>query len=149
MKFLKFLVLGIIFGIIMSKAEVISWYRIYEMFRFESFHMYGIIGSAVVLGLLSVQLIKYFNIKTINGEEIKFIPKSKGISRYLIGGIIFGLGWSMTGACPGPLFVLLGKGIWPILLVILGSVFGTFIYGLLRDKSKPMRSSPRKPRVYK
>ena len=134
MKFLKFLVLGIIFGIIMSKAEVISWYRIYEMFRFESFHMYGIIGSAVVLGLLSVQLIKYFNIKTINGEEIKFIPKSKGIIRYLIGGIIFGLGWSMTGACPGPLFVLLGKGIWPILLVILGSVFGTFIYGLLRDK---------------
>ena len=134
MKFLKFLVLGIIFGIIMSKAEVISWYRIYEMFRFESFHMYGIIGSAVVLGLLSVQLIKYFNIKTINGEEIKFTPKIKGISRYLIGGIIFGLGWSMTGACPGPLFVLLGKGIWPILLVILGSVFGTFIYGLLRDK---------------
>ena len=104
------------------------------MFRFESFHMYGIIGSAVVLGLLSVQLIKYFNIKTINGEEIKFTPKIKGISRYLIGGIIFGLGWSMTGACPGPLFVLLGKGIWPILLVILGSVFGTFIYGLLRDK---------------
>ena len=134
MKFLKFLTLGIIFGIIMSKAEIISWYRIYEMFRFESFHMYGVIGSALILGLFSVQMIKFFNLKSYDGEEILFTPKDRGIFRYLIGGVIFGLGWSMTGACPGPLFVLLGKGVWPIILIILGSVFGTFLYGLLRDK---------------
>ena len=134
MKFLKFLILGIIFGIIMSKAEIISWYRIYEMFRFESFHMYGVIGSALILGLFSVQMITFFNLKSYDGEEILFTPKDRGIFRYLIGGVIFGLGWSMTGACPGPLFVLLGKGVWPIILIILGSVFGTFLYGLLRDK---------------
>ena len=134
MKFLKFLILGIIFGIIMSKAEIISWYRIYEMFRFESFHMYGVIGSALILGLFSVQIIKFFNLKSYNGEEIVFTTKDRSIFRYLIGGIIFGLGWSMTGACPGPLFVLLGKGVWSIILIILGSVFGTFFYGLLRDK---------------
>ena len=134
MKFLKFLILGIIFGIIMSKAEIISWYRIYEMFRFESFHMYGVIGSALILGLFSIQMIKFFNLKSYDGEEIHFTPKDRGVFRYLIGGVIFGLGWSMTGACPGPLFVLLGKGVWPIILIILGSVFGTFLYGLLRDK---------------
>jgi|TARA_B110000093_G_C12881853_1_gene372280 uncharacterized membrane protein YedE/YeeE len=134
MKFLKFLTLGIIFGIIMSKAEIISWYRIYEMFRFESFHMYGVIGSALILGLFSVQMITFFNLKSYDGEEILFTPKDRGIFRYLIGGVIFGLGWSMTGACPGPLFVLLGKGVWPIILIILGSIFGTFLYGLLRDK---------------
>ena len=134
MKFLKFLTLGIIFGIIMSKAEIISWYRIYEMFRFESFHMYGVIGSALILGLFSIQMIKFFNLKSYDGEEIIFTPKERGFVRYLIGGVIFGLGWSMTGACPGPLFVLLGKGVWPIILIILGSVFGTFLYGLLRDK---------------
>ena len=134
MKFLKFLLLGIIFGIIMSKAEIISWYRIYEMFRFESFHMYGVIGSALILGLFSIQMIKFFNLKSYDGEEIHFTLKDRGFSRYLIGGVIFGLGWSMTGACPGPLFVLLGKGVWPIILIILGSVFGTFLYGLLRDK---------------
>ena len=134
MKFLKFLTLGIIFGIIMSKAEIISWYRIYEMFRFESFHMYGVIGSALILGLFSVQMITFFNLKSYDGEEIIFTPKERGFVRYLIGGVIFGLGWSMTGACPGPLFVLLGKGVWPIILIILGSVFGTFLYGLLRDK---------------
>ena len=134
MKFLKFLTLGIIFGIIMSKAEIISWYRIYEMFRLEAFHMYGVIGSALILGLFSVQMIKFFNLKSYNGEEIIFTPKERGFVRYLIGGVIFGLGWSMTGACPGPLFVLLGKGVWPIILIILGSVFGTFLYGLFRDK---------------
>ena len=134
MKFLKFLTLGIIFGIIMSKAEIISWYRIYEMFRLEAFHMYGVIGSALILGLFSVQMITFFNLKSYDGEEIIFTPKERGFVRYLIGGVIFGLGWSMTGACPGPLFVLLGKGVWPIILIILGSVFGTFLYGLFRDK---------------
>lgn len=118
----------------MSKAEIISWYRIYEMFSFESFHMYGVIGSALALGLLSVQIIKFFNLKSFDGNKIILNPKDKGIARYIIGGFIFGLGWSMTGACPGPLFVLLGKGVWPIMLIILGSVFGTFLYGLLKDK---------------
>ena len=104
------------------------------MFRLEAFHMYGVIGSALILGLFSVQMIKFFNLKSYDGEEIIFTPKERGFVRYLIGGVIFGLGWSMTGACPGPLFVLLGKGVWPIILIILGSVFGTFLYGLLRDK---------------
>ncbi len=134
MKFLKFLFIGFVFGIIMSKAEIISWYRIYEMFRFESFHMYGVIGSAVILGMLFVFLIKKYKLKTIEGEEIKFTPKNKSVVRYLAGGTIFGLGWAMTGACPGPMFVLLGKGIWPILLVIFGATVGTFLYGLFRDK---------------
>jgi len=134
MKFLKFLVLGIVFGIIMTKAEIISWFRIYEMFRFESFHMYGVIGSTVVLGLLYVQIIKRFDVKTFSGDQIEFTPKTHGVLRYLIGGIIFGLGWSVTGACPGPMFVLLGNGIWTILFVIIGSVIGTFLYGILRHR---------------
>ncbi len=134
MKFIKFLIVGFIFGIIMSKAEIISWYRIYEMFRFESFHMYGVIGSAVFLGVLSVFLIKKLKLKSIEGEEIKFTPKNMSITRYLAGGAIFGLGWAMTGACPGPMFVLIGKGIWPIALVIFGAVGGTFLYGLVRNK---------------
>lgn len=134
MKFIKFLVVGIIFGIIMSKSEIISWYRIYEMFRFESFHMYGVIGSAIVLGILAVQFIKRKQIKATNGEKINFTPKSMSYTRYLLGGAIFGLGWAMTGACPGPMFVLLGKGIWAIGIVILSATFGTFLYGILRTK---------------
>lgn len=134
MKFIKFLAVGIIFGIIMSKSEVISWYRIYEMFRFESFHMYGIIGSAVVLGIIAVKIIKKFNVKSTEGKEIEFTPKNKSNARYIIGGTIFGLGWAMTGACPGPMFVLLGQGLWAIGVVILSATFGTFLYGLLRSK---------------
>lgn len=134
MKFVKFLIVGILFGIIMSKAEIISWYRIYEMFRFESFHMYGVIGSAVMLGLLSVQLIKKYKVKNIHGQEIKFTPKTVSVYRYLIGGTIFGLGWAMTGACPGPMFVLLGKGVWTIGIVIISATFGTFLYGLVKHK---------------
>ncbi len=118
----------------MSKSEVISWYRIYEMFRFESFHMYGIIGSAVMIGILAVQIIKVKKIKSTEGDDIILAPKNKGYARYLIGGSIFGLGWAMTGACPGPMFVLVGKGIWSIGIVILSATFGTFLYGLLRDK---------------
>ena len=134
MKFLKFLLLGIIFGIIMTKAEIISWFRIYEMFRFESFHMYGIIGSAIVLGLLYIQIIKRFNIKTIDGLDIDIVPKKPGFIRYFVGGTIFGLGWGVTGACPGPMFVLIGNGFLTVSIIILGSVFGTFIYGLFREK---------------
>jgi uncharacterized membrane protein YedE/YeeE len=134
MKFIKFLVVGIIFGIIMSKAEIVSWYRIYEMFRFESFHMYGVIGSAVVLGIIFVQLIKRFKLKNIQGEEIVFTPKNNSVARYLLGGAIFGLGWAMTGACPGPMFVLIGHGAWAIGVVLISATFGTFLYGLVKDK---------------
>jgi uncharacterized membrane protein YedE/YeeE len=134
MKYIKYLSVGVLFGIIMSKAEIISWYRIYEMFRFESFHMYGVIGSAVILGMIAVKLFKNSQAKSIKGDDITFTPKEKGVKRYLIGGIIFGLGWAMVGACPGPMFVLLGKGILSIGVVILGAVFGTFLYGVFKNK---------------
>ena len=134
MKYLKFLLVGVAFGIVMTKAEIISWYRIYEMFRFESFHMYGVIGSAVILGAIVILLIKRSKLKSSKGEEIKFVDKKKSIVRYLVGGIIFGLGWAMTGACPGPMFVLLGNGVFSILIVIGSAVVGTFLYGLLKDK---------------
>jgi len=134
MKFLKYIFLGVFFGITFTKAEIISWYRIYEMFRFESFHMYGVIGSAVVLGIIVVQIIKRRKMKDIAGNEIVFTPKEFTIPRYLIGGTIFGLGWAMTGACPGPMFVLLGNGVLAIAVVIAFAVLGTFVYGILRDK---------------
>ena len=134
MKYIKFLILGTFFGIVLSKSEVISWYRIYEMFRFESFHMYGIIGSAVILGILITQLIKKTKMRSLEGAEIKFNPKTKSVTRYLIGGIIFGLGWAMTGACPGPMFILLGHGVGAFIIVIASAVAGTFVYGLLRNK---------------
>lgn len=134
MKYINYLLVGIFFGIVMTKSEAVSWFRIYEMFRFESFHMYGIIGTAVVVGAIVVALIKKFQLKQVEGEVIKFNPKAMSVPRYLIGGIIFGLGWSMTGACPGPMFTLLGHGIFSILIVILSAVFGTFVYGLVKDK---------------
>jgi len=134
MKYLKFLSVGVLFGLVMAKAELISWYRIYEMFQFDSFHMYGVIGSAVGLGILIVQLIKRVNLKSKEGNHIVFNPKDKSITRYLAGGIIFGLGWALAGACPGPMFVLLGYGYFPIIIVILGALFGTYAYGLLRPK---------------
>ncbi len=134
MKYIKFLLTGILFGIVMTKSEIISWYRIYEMFRFESFHMYGIIGSAVILGALLVQYMKWNNASDVNGASITFKEKDKGILRYLIGGTIFGLGWALSGACPGPMFVLVGYGYLMVLIVILGAVLGTFVYGLLRNK---------------
>ena len=108
MKYFKFLLLGFLFGVILTKAEVLSWYRIYEMFRFESFHMYGIIGSAVVLGIIFIQIIKRIRLKSIDGNEIIVEEKEKGWKRYIIGGIIFGLGWALVGACPGPIFILIG-----------------------------------------
>ena len=132
MKVLKYLLTGIVFGIVLTKSEVISWYRIYEMFNFQSFHMYGIIGSAVVLGVLITQLIKGFDLKSIKGESIKINPKAKVFWRYLLGGTFFGLGWAMTGACPGPMFVLVGNGASVFLLVIASAMFGTFLYGVLR-----------------
>ncbi|WP_070137793.1 DUF6691 family protein [Crocinitomix algicola] len=134
MKYIKFITIGFLFGIIMYKSQAASWYRIHEMFRFESFHMYGIIGSALTLGIILVQIIKRTKMKTIYGEPISFTPKAKSITRYLLGGTIFGLGWALTGACPGPMYVLLGTGEWSILIVLISAVIGTFIYGYFRAK---------------
>ena len=134
MKSIKYILTGILFGIVMVKSEALSWYRIQEMFRFQSFHMYGIIGTAVLLGIISVALIKKYKLKDITGEEIVFTPKKQSIWKYLLGGILFGLGWALTGACPGPLFVLLGYGYISVSIVIISSIFGTYLYGLLKDK---------------
>ncbi|HEY9170123.1 MAG TPA: DUF6691 family protein [Lutibacter sp.] len=134
MKYIKFFLVGILFGIVMSKAEIISWYRIYEMFKFQSFHMYGIIGSAIMLGMISMFLFKKKMVRTFKGEEIHVTPKNEGLSRNLFGGILFGLGWALAGACPGPMFVLLGKGVASILVVIFGATLGAFFYGLFKDK---------------
>lgn len=131
---IRFYILGIVFGIVMTKAEIISWYRIYEMFKFQSFHMYGVIGSAVVLGIIVVQLIKRTKLKSTYGTVIQFTPKQMSTPRYLIGGAIFGLGWAMTGACPGPMFTLVGNGFAVLLVVIASAMLGTFAYGVLRDK---------------
>ncbi len=128
----KYLVVGLMFGVIFVKAEVISWFRIQEMFRLQSFHMYGIIGSAVVVGIISVWLIKMLRIKTIYGEAINFTPKkfNKG---QIYGGLIFGLGWGLTGACPGPLFAQIGTGATVVSVVLLSAIGGTWVYGKLRD----------------
>jgi uncharacterized membrane protein YedE/YeeE len=134
MKYLKFIILGMAFGIILSKAEIISWYRIYEMFRFESFHMFGVIGSAVVVGIISIQIIKRTKAKNSLGEEFHYTDKKMSVKKYLFGGSIFGLGWAMTGACPGPLFILLGYGYIAILLVIFGALLGSFVHGILKPK---------------
>ena len=134
MKFIKFLLTGILFGIVMTKSEAVSWFRIQEMFRFESFHMYGIIGTAVILWAIMVAIIKRKEGKTVEGAQIQFADKDKSVARYLLGGTFFGLGWAMTGACPGPLFTLLGHGVWTILIVILSAVFGTYVYGVLKPR---------------
>jgi uncharacterized protein len=129
----SYMAVGILFGIVFIKAEIISWIRIQEMFRLQSFHMYGVIGTAVVVGMISVFLIKKFNIKTIHGESIDFQPKkfNKG---QIYGGLLFGLGWAITGACPGPLFAQVGSGVLVILVVILSAIAGTWTYGYFRDK---------------
>jgi len=134
MKYIKFLVVGIIFGIILSKSEAVSWFRIYEMFKFQSFHMYGIIGSAVVTGAIVIAIMKKMNVKSTLGTEINYSVKKMSVRRYLFGGTIFGIGWAMTGACPGPMFVLVGQGFGLFLVVIASAIFGTFLYGLVKDK---------------
>lgn len=133
MQNIKFLILGSIFGFLLTKAEVISWFRIQEMFRFESFHMYGIIGSAIAVGIISVQLIKRFQMKSLTGEEVKLKPK-KLHTGTLMGAIIFGLGWALTGACPGPMFALVGNGFSVVLIMLFSAIFGTWLYGYLRNK---------------
>ena len=134
MKQLKFLFVGILFGIILSKGEIISWYRIYEMFKFQAFHMYGVIGSAVAIGLVMVYLFKKGKIKTYLGDKISVAPKKRGFSRNIIGGTIFGLGWALVGACPGPMFILLGRGVTVILVVIFGALLGAFLYHAVKSK---------------
>src|SRR5690625_195377 len=130
---LKYLIVGILFGIVFVKAEVISWFRIQEMFRLQSFHMYGIIGSAVLVGMISVFLIKKFNVKTIYGESI-VIPTKKFNKGQLYGGLLFGFGRAITGACPGPLYAQIGTGATVIIITLLSAIAGTWVYGLLREK---------------
>lgn len=129
----KYLLMGILFGIILVKAEVVSWFRIQEMFRLQSFHMYGIIGSAVVVGMISVWLIKKFNIKTIDGETVLFHPKSFNKGQ-VYGGLLFGFGWAITGACPGPLFAQIGTGALVVIVTLLSAIAGTWVYAKLREK---------------
>ena len=130
---LKYTLVGIIFGIVFVKAEIISWFRIQEMFRLQSFHMYGVIGSAVVVGMISVWLIKKFKIKTIHGETIEFHPKTFNKGQ-IYGGLIFGFGWAITGACPGPLYAQIGTGATVVAITLLSAIAGTWVYGYFRDK---------------
>jgi len=134
MKLFKFLVLGIIFGIVLTKAEVISWFRIQEMFRFQAFHMYGVIGSAVALGALFLFLAKKFSWKNTEGNVMILADKDKGIVRYLAGGTLFGMGWALTGACPGPIYILIGHGLLSFVVVFLSALLGVYLYGLFREK---------------
>ncbi len=129
----KYAAVGIVFGLIFIKAEIISWFRIQEMFRFQSFHMYGIIGSAVVVGLISVFLIRKFNIKTIYGEEVEIHPKTFNKGN-VYGGLLFGIGWAITGACPGPLFAQIGSGSTVVIITLLSAIVGTWTYGKFREK---------------
>ncbi|WP_296380510.1 DUF6691 family protein [Winogradskyella sp.] len=133
-KYLKFFLVGIFFGIVLVKSEAVSWYRIFEMFKFQSFHMYGIIGTAVGTGIILLLLSKQLKIRTIQGTYIRVPLKEKGFARYIIGGTIFGLGWALCGACPGPMYILVGTGVFTILIVIAAALFGTFIYGLIKNK---------------
>lgn len=134
MKYIKFILVGVMFGIAASKAEFVSWFRIYEMFHFGSFHMYGVIGSALVFGVIIIQIIKRYKLSDMYGNPVRIAPKNKTIPRYLFGGIIFGMGWALTGACPGPMFVLVGQGMLVLLVVIVSALAGTFLYGMIKDK---------------
>lgn len=131
--YIKYLVLGILFGILLVKSEVVSWFRIQEMFRLQSFHMYGVIGSAVITGIISVQIIKRFKIKTISGEKIE-LPRKKFNKGQVYGGLLFGFGWALTGACPGPIFAQIGAGALVVVVTLSAAIAGTWVYGLIREK---------------
>ncbi len=132
---MRFIIAGIAFGFILIKSEVVSWFRIQEMFLFDSFHMYGIIGSAIVVGLIGTQLIKRFNIKDISGNEIKIKAKDNSLTtRYIVGGTLFGLGWAIVGACPGPLYALIGTGYLIFIVPLLAAIAGAGVYGVLQSK---------------
>jgi len=132
-KNIKYLFIGLLFGVVLVKSQVISWFRIQEMFRLQAFHMYGIIGSAIVVGMLSILIIKRFGIKTLSGGEVIIQPKTFSWGN-VYGGLIFGLGWAITGACPGPLFAQIGSGILVTAVTLLSAIAGTWVYGLLRNK---------------
>lgn len=134
MKLARFFLTGIFFGIVLTKAEAVSWYRIYEMFHFQSFHMYGIIGTALFTGIVGFQIIKKYKVKDYNGLPINIVEKERGFWRYIIGGSLFGLGWALVGSCPGPIFILLGTGTFAIAVIFIGALLGTYIYGLVKDK---------------
>ena len=134
MNVFRFLFVGFVFGIVLTKSEAVSWYRIYEMFLFQSFHMYGIIMVAILTGIIGLQVIKRNEIKDIKGNPIVIQDKEKGSTRYWIGGLFFGLGWALVGSCPGPIFILLGAGFLPVVFVLVGALLGTFLYGVVKDK---------------
>lgn len=134
MKLVKFILVGFVFGIVLTKSEAVSWYRIYEMFQFQSFHMYGIIMVAVLTGIIGIQIIKKYHLKDSSGAPIHIADKEPATVRYLLGGIIFGLGWALAGSCPGPIFILIGAGFVSVILVLLGALAGTFIYGVIKEK---------------
>jgi uncharacterized protein len=134
MKYIKFILVGFVFGIVLTKSEAVSWYRIYEMFHFQSFHMYGIIMMAIITGVVGLYFIKKKNLNDIKGNPIVIQDKEKGNARYWIGGIIFGLGWAMVGTCPGPIFILLGSGFITVGIILIGALVGTLIYGVIKDK---------------
>lgn len=134
MNFFKYIIVGFVFGVVLTKCEAVSWYRIYEMFQFQSFHMYGIIGVAIATGVLGIQIIKRKKLKDINGFEIEILDKEKGSIRYWVGGLFFGLGWALVGACPGPIFILIGAGFMSVGIILVGALLGTFLYGVLKDK---------------
>lgn len=134
MKLIKFLLVGFFFGIVLTKCEAVSWYRIYEMFQFQSFHMYGIIGVAIFTGVIGIQIIKRKNLKDVDGLPIEILDKEKGSIRYWLGGILFGLGWALVGSCPGPIFILIGAGFMSVGVILIGALLGTFLYGVLKDK---------------
>lgn len=134
MKNIKFLAVGVFFGLLMYKSEAASWFRIYEMFTFRSLHMYGLMGSALLTGILLVQLIKRRNMKDMYQQDILILDKERSVTRYLVGGVLFGLGWALAGACPGPMFVLSGAGSLPMVLVLFSAVAGTWVYGLVKDR---------------
>ena len=134
MRGIVYLFIGVFFGIVLFKSEAASWFRIYEMFQFRAFHMYGIIGSAVGLGIIMIQLIKRNKLRSFYGEKIIISHKNKSFRNYMFGGIIFGLGWVLVGACPGPMFTLIGAGYLPILVVVAAAILGTYLYGVLKDK---------------
>ncbi len=134
MKYFKFLLVGFVFGIVLTKSEAVSWYRIYEMFQFQSFHMYGIISIAIATGIIGIQLIKRNRIKALDGSAIVIKDKDNSTARYIFGGIFFGLGWGLVGSCPGPIFILLGAGFLPVIIVFIGALIGTTLYGILKKK---------------
>jgi len=130
----RYILIGILLGMVLYKSEAVSWFRIYEMFHFQSFHMYGIIGSAVITGILLVQWIKRRHLKNVEGEEIVIRDKNRSVPRYLIGGFIFGMGWALAGACPAPMFILLGSGYTVFVVYLVAAMTGTYVYGLLRKR---------------